>query len=72
MITPEYAQTLARYAHWQNESVFGAAESLSVLPGSKVTGACIKMRTKILNSPCGIRAGQNKYGYFIQNHLAQI
>lgn len=29
MITPEYAQTLARYAHWQNESVFGAAESLS-------------------------------------------
>jgi uncharacterized damage-inducible protein DinB len=29
MITPEYVQTMARYAHWQNESVFSAADNLS-------------------------------------------
>jgi len=29
MITPEYVQTMARYALWQNESVFSAADSLT-------------------------------------------
>jgi len=29
MITPEYVQTMARYAQWQNESVFSAADGLS-------------------------------------------
>jgi uncharacterized damage-inducible protein DinB len=29
MITPEYVQTMARYALWQNDSVFSAADSLN-------------------------------------------
>jgi uncharacterized damage-inducible protein DinB len=29
MITPSYAQTLARYNHWQNQSLYGAADGLS-------------------------------------------
>jgi uncharacterized damage-inducible protein DinB len=29
MITPEYAQTMARYAKWQNESVYAAADCLT-------------------------------------------
>lgn len=29
MITPEYAQTMARYAVWQNQSVYAAADSLN-------------------------------------------
>jgi uncharacterized damage-inducible protein DinB len=29
MITPEYAQTMARYAVWQNQSVYAAADTLS-------------------------------------------
>lgn len=29
MITPEYVRTMARYAKWQNESVFSAADSLT-------------------------------------------
>lgn len=29
MITPAYAQKMARYNAWQNESIFGAADALS-------------------------------------------
>ncbi|GEM_PF-4148458 len=28
MITPAYAQTMARYNDWQNRSIYGAADGL--------------------------------------------
>ena len=39
MITPDYARTMARYAHWQNESVYGAADSLSDMERRRDRGA---------------------------------
>ena len=39
MITPEYVQTMARYALWQNESVLSAADSLTDAQRTEDRGA---------------------------------
>lgn len=35
MITPDYVQAMARYNHWQNQSLYGAADTLT--PGDRIT-----------------------------------
>ena len=42
MITPAYAQTMARYNRWQNQSIFGAASGLDDTARRKDRGAFFK------------------------------
>jgi len=49
MITPEFAQTMARYNRWQNEVAYSTADSLSDSARDKDRGAFFGSITKTLN-----------------------
>lgn len=49
MITPEYAETMARYAKWQNQSVYAAADSLTDADRRRDRGAYFGSIHRTLN-----------------------